>query len=82
MVTAAAVTRTAWFLHLEVDQEAAAARVAERAARFMPASPVGAQFAALEPLGEDEAGLTVDGALSRERVLADALSALSEGRRQ
>jgi len=66
-----------WFLYLAVDRATTAARVAGRAAHFMPASLVGSQFAALEPLREDEAGLTVDGALPREQILAAAITALA-----
>ena len=67
----------AWFLHLKVDRETAAARVAGRAAHFMPASLVDSQFADLEPLREEEAGLTVDGTLPPEQILATAIRALA-----
>jgi carbohydrate kinase (thermoresistant glucokinase family) len=67
----------AWFLHLKVDRETAAARVAGRAAHFMPASLVDSQFADLEPLREEEAGLTVDGTLPPEQILAAAIRALA-----
>jgi carbohydrate kinase (thermoresistant glucokinase family) len=67
----------AWFLHLEVGRETAAARVAGRAAHFMPASLVDSQFADLEPLREEEAGLAVDGTLPPGQVLAAAVRALA-----
>lgn len=63
----------AWFLHLAIEQETATGR----AAPFMPASLVDSQFAALEPLHEEEAGLTVDGALPPEQILATAIKALA-----
>ena len=65
-----------WFLHLAVDRETAATRVAGRAAHFMPASLVDSQFADLEPLCE-EAGLTVDGTLPPEQVLNAVVRALA-----
>lgn len=49
-----------WFLHLTLDREAARARVTGRAGHFMPAGLLESQYDALEPLGADEPGLTVD----------------------
>ena len=69
--------RRAWFLHLAVDRETAAARVAGRATHFMPASLVDSQFADLELLCEEEAGLTVDGTLPPEQIIATAVRALA-----
>ena len=57
--------------------ETAAARVAGRAAHFMPASSADSQFADLEPLREEEAGLAVDGTLPPGQVLAAAVRALA-----
>jgi gluconokinase len=65
-----------WFLHLEVDRETAAARVAGRPAHFMPASLVDSQFEDLQPLHE-EAGLTVDSTLPPEQILRAAVNALA-----
>ncbi len=67
----------AWFLHLAVDRETAAARVAGRATHFMPASLVDSQFADLELLCEEEAGLTVDGTLPPEQIIAAAVRVLA-----
>jgi gluconokinase len=64
-----------WFLHLAIDRETAAARVAGRAAHFMPVSLVDSQFADLEPL-RDEAGLTVDASRRPEEIIPTVLSAL------
>jgi gluconokinase len=48
------------FVHLAGSPEVVARRVAGRLGHFMPASLVASQFAALEPLGDDENGLTLD----------------------
>jgi gluconokinase len=67
-----------WFLHLVVDRETATARVAERAAHFMPGSLVDSQFADLEPL-RGEAGLAVDAARPPEEIIATVLKAPALG---
>jgi gluconokinase len=48
------------FLHLAGDPAVVRERVASRAGHYMPASLVESQYAALEPLGDEEEGLTVD----------------------
>lgn len=48
------------FVHLLVDERTASARVAARPGHFMPAALVASQFAALEPLQPDEAGVLVE----------------------
>ncbi|HEX6351682.1 gluconokinase [Actinophytocola sp.] len=48
------------FLHLDGDKDVARQRVAGRAGHFMPESLVDSQYAALEPLQEDERGVVVD----------------------
>jgi len=62
------------FLHLAIDRETAYRRVGDREGHFMPASLVESQFATLELLGEDEAGLTLDGT----RPVAELLAASVE----
>jgi gluconokinase len=47
------------FVHLAGDRETVRRRVAGRAGHFMPSSLVASQFAALEPLGEDEHGVVL-----------------------
>ena len=47
------------FVHLDGPAAVVTRRVAARAGHFMPASLVASQLATLEPLGSDEAGLTV-----------------------
>jgi carbohydrate kinase (thermoresistant glucokinase family) len=48
------------FLHLAGSPELIAGRIAARTGHFMPAELLRSQFQALEPLGADEAGVTVD----------------------
>lgn len=48
------------FLHLAGSPELIGGRLAARSGHFMPAGLLRSQFDALEPLGTDEAGATVD----------------------
>lgn len=48
------------FVHLSGSPELIGARLATRPGHFMPAALLRSQFDALEPLGVDEAGVTVD----------------------
>lgn len=48
------------FLHLAGSRGVIAARMAARPGHFMPLGLLDSQFAALEPLGPDEEGVTVD----------------------
>jgi carbohydrate kinase (thermoresistant glucokinase family) len=48
------------FLHLAGSPELIGGRLAARSGHFMPAALLRSQFDALEPLGADEAGTTVD----------------------
>jgi gluconokinase len=65
-----------WFLHVDVDRNTIVRRVAERKDHFMPVSLVDSQFAALEPLGPEEAGAPIDGTLTPEEIVAEALRRL------
>lgn len=47
------------FLHLDGDAEVARSRASGRTGHFMPAALVSSQQATLEPLDDDETGLTV-----------------------
>jgi gluconokinase len=49
------------FVHLAVDKDTARGRVSGRKGHFMPASLIDSQFADLQPLEPDEAGITLDG---------------------
>lgn len=51
---------SAQFLLLSGSPELIAARLAGRSGHFMPAALLQSQFDALEPLGADEAGMTVE----------------------
>jgi gluconokinase len=66
-----------WFLHLDTDPQTIARRVAARTGHFMPVSLVQSQFAALEPLRPDEAGLVVDAAQPPDTVVAAAIAAMA-----
>lgn len=72
------------FLHLSGSPELIGARVAARTGHFMPAALLRSQFEALEPLGPDEAGVTVDvgrdvGAICDAYVSASAARRCAEG---
>lgn len=60
------------FIYLDIDPEAARARVALRKGHFMPASLVDSQFAALEPPSPDEAALMLDATLPISALVSDA----------
>ena len=59
------------FLHLAGAPELIGGRLAARSGHFMPAALLRSQFDALEPLGADEAGVTVD-AGQRVDAIVDA----------
>jgi gluconokinase len=58
-----------WFLHLDGSRELIGARIADRTGHFMPPALLDSQFADLEPLREDEAGLRVDVAARPEEIV-------------
>ncbi|GAA5161500.1 gluconokinase [Pseudonocardia eucalypti] len=64
------------FLHLAGPPEVIARRVAGRLDHFMPSSLVRSQYAALEPLRADEAGVTLDLGLPVEELVGQCLAAL------
>ena len=66
------------FVHLDGLPEVVARRVAGRPGHFMPASLVDSQFATLEPLQADEAGVALDLDRSVDE-LVDAAAALFTG---
>jgi gluconokinase len=51
---------TVEFLHLDGSPELMGRRVTTRSGHFMPSGLLASQFDALEPLGPDESGVTVD----------------------
>lgn len=68
-----------WFLHLDVDRDLIARRVAGRNDHFMPVSLVDSQFQALEPLRPDEAGAVVDASAAPDDIVQTAVTRLNSG---
>ncbi|MGP3988780.1 gluconokinase [Streptomyces sp. 3N207] len=66
-----------FFVHLDGSYELIAARLARRKGHFMPPSLLRSQFDALEPLGEDEWGVTVSVAGTPDETRAEVRSALA-----
>ncbi|MGV9286952.1 gluconokinase [Streptomyces sp. NPDC003719] len=69
------------FVHLTGSRELIGDRMSHRAGHFMPTALLDSQFATLQPLEPDEAGVAVDVAGSPEEITeraADALKALPQ----
>uniref|UniRef100_UPI003CC7E33C gluconokinase n=1 Tax=Nocardia abscessus TaxID=120957 RepID=UPI003CC7E33C len=66
----------AFFLHLDLPHGELERRLAERRGHFMPPSLLDSQLATLEPLEPDEDGSTVDGTLSPDDLVREAVAAL------
>ena len=66
----------AFFIHLDAGLDLISERIAGRNSHFMPASLAASQLYALEPLGGDEAGFTIDASLATERIVHDVKRAL------
>ncbi|MEE1740882.1 gluconokinase [Streptomyces sp. BE147] len=64
------------FLHLTGDRALIEGRMADRRGHFMPAALLDSQFATLEPLGRDEAGVAVDVSGTPEEITQRAVAAL------
>ncbi|MEU0085497.1 gluconokinase [Streptomyces sp. NPDC006274] len=64
------------FLHLTGSRELIERRMAERKGHFMPTALLDSQFAALQPLEDDEAGVAVDVSGSPEEITERAVAAL------
>ncbi|MGX1881938.1 gluconokinase [Streptomyces sp. NPDC055287] len=64
------------FLHLTGDRELIEERMRERKGHFMPTALLDSQYAALQPLQEDEAGVSVDVSGSPEGITERAVAAL------
>lgn len=73
-----AATGRVVFLHLTGEKAVLAQRMDARVDHYMPSSLLDSQVATLEPLGEDEAGVVVDVAGSKDDVAAAALAAVKE----
>ncbi|WP_369829859.1 gluconokinase [Mycobacterium sp. ACS4054] len=68
------------FLHLAGTPELIGARLAARTGHFMPATLLSSQFGALEPLGTDESGATVDVGQDVEAIVDEYLRKACDGR--
>ncbi|MEU0281171.1 gluconokinase [Streptomyces sp. NPDC088147] len=64
------------FLHLTGDRPLIESRMSERKGHFMPTALLDSQFAALENLGADEAGVAVDVSGTPEEITDRAVAAL------
>ncbi|KPC59352.1 gluconokinase [Streptomyces chattanoogensis] len=64
------------FLHLTGDRALIEGRMAERTGHFMPTALLDSQFATLEPLGADEAGVAVDVSGTPQQIADRAVAAL------
>ncbi|MFG2131159.1 gluconokinase [Streptomyces sp. NPDC048751] len=66
------------FVHLSGDRELIADRMAHRQGHFMPTALLDSQFATLQPLGADEAGVAVSVAGGPEEIADRAARALDD----
>ncbi|TLQ46862.1 gluconokinase [Streptomyces marianii] len=64
------------FLHLTGDRALIERRMAERTGHFMPTALLDSQFATLQPLRGDEAGVAVDVSGSPQEITERAVAAL------
>ncbi|OKJ96986.1 gluconate kinase [Streptomyces sp. CB03234] len=64
------------FLHLTGDRALIEERMAARTGHFMPTALLDSQFATLQPLADDEAGVAVDVSGSPEDITDRAVAAL------
>ncbi|RDG35868.1 gluconokinase [Streptomyces corynorhini] len=64
------------FLHLTGDRPLIERRMGERQGHFMPAGLLDSQFATLEDLGADEAGVAVDVSGTPEEITEQAVASL------
>jgi gluconokinase len=65
------------FLYLSASPELIARRLADRSGHFMPAALLQSQFDALEPLGADEAAVTVDAGQSIDAIIDGFVAGLA-----
>ncbi|MER7568220.1 gluconokinase [Streptomyces sp. NPDC048523] len=66
------------FVHLAGDRSVIEGRMSHRQGHFMPTTLLDSQFATLQPLQEDEAGVVVDVSGSPEEITGRAAKALAE----
>ena len=65
-----------FFIHLVADEDALRERMEHREGHFMPSALLPSQFADLEPLADDEDGVTVTSRPAPEQTLGAILAAL------
>lgn len=65
-----------WFAHVAADRAVLLDRLVRRSGHYMPASLLDSQLATLEPLGPDEAGVTVAADHPQPAVVEQVLQAL------
>lgn len=65
------------FVHLQVSRSVLAERLSHRPGHFMPATMLDSQLDVLEPLADDEDGVTIDATMNRELILGRALDYLA-----
>ena len=65
------------FVHLVGDRRVLGDRVSHRRGHFMPATMLDSQVDALEPLTEDEHGVTIDAALAPDIIVDRAIDYLT-----
>ena len=70
-----------WFVFVRLAREVIAARLEHRESHFMPPALLASQFAALEPPGEDEPVISIDGRLSPAEQVEAALGQLAASER-
>ncbi|GAA3860234.1 gluconokinase [Streptomyces lacrimifluminis] len=66
------------FVHLAGDRALIEERMAHRQGHFMPTALLDSQFATLQPLGADEAGVAVSVSGTPEEITARAVAALGD----
>jgi gluconokinase len=69
-----------WFAHVDVPESVLTERLAARKGHYMPSSLLGSQLATLEPLQDDEPGITVQGTGEPGEVVETVLAALTRDR--
>jgi gluconokinase len=69
-----------FFLHLNGDRDLIAGRMQTRANHFMPVALLDSQFRDLEPLQEDENGVTVDIRFPPQALVEQAIRHIESGR--
>jgi gluconokinase len=74
----AAAPRNVVFIHLAAPREALLERMRKRKGHFMPPELLDDQLAALEPLGADEPGITLDAAAPPPAIIERAIAELRE----